>query len=217
MRMGLIYILKNKCNDKVYVGQTVQSMQTRFKQHTKPSVLKKRGSYKIYNAIAKYGVENFYIELLEDEIPENELGMVEIKYIENYNSYEKGYNSTRGGDSKTISKIQDVDRLLELAKSGLFYKDIAVVLSVNTATVLRTLQSIGYIRNHKVTKEFLLENMSSNTNIELAKMLSVHNMTISRAFKKFGIERGKGCNNYLNKQNQVKTNNKKCIDYPVGE
>lgn len=65
MRKYSIYIIKNKINSKVYIGQTCQSPHERFMQHMKPSVCKQRGTYKIYNAINKYGKENFYYEVLE--------------------------------------------------------------------------------------------------------------------------------------------------------
>lgn len=55
-----IYIIKNTINNKVYIGQTSQSVDERFREHMKPSTIKKRGNYKIYNAIEKYGKENFY-------------------------------------------------------------------------------------------------------------------------------------------------------------
>lgn len=206
MRKGIIYIIKNKCNDKVYIGQTIQSAKERFAQHLKPSTVKRRGSYKIYNAIQKYGKENFYYEILKDNIDEEELDNYEIYFINKYNSYEKGYNSTRGGDSKTISKIQDIKLLLKLFEEKKSYSEIANVFNVNKITVERTLRSLGKTRNNKINKQFLIDNYYL-TNKEIAKKLEVHPETVSRAFKKFGIKRGKGCNNYKLPQNQKQINN----------
>ena len=142
MRLGSIYIIKNKCNEKVYIGQTMQSVHERFTQHLKPSTIKKRGSYKIYNAINKYGKENFYYEILEDNVNLKDIDDLEIYYIAEFDSYNNGYNSTNGGDSKTICKIQDIALLKELFRSKMFYKDIAKIFNVNTATVIRTLDSL---------------------------------------------------------------------------
>lgn len=206
MRKGSIYIIKNSINNKVYIGQTVQSVKDRFRQHLKPSSLKKRGSYKIYNAINKYGYDVFYVECLENGINPDDLDNKEIKYIEYYNSYEEGYNSTRGGDSKTIAKVQDIIKLKQLFNKGLTHKELGKVFGVNYVTIQRTLHSLELIRVNKVTKSFLIENKNYKTNIQMAAMLGVHNMTISRAFKKYGIERGRGCSNKL-----------KCIDYPIEE
>ena len=90
-----IYIIKNKINKKVYIGQTCQSPKERFAQHMKPSTHKTRGSYKLYNAIKKYGKENFYFEVLEKNISKKEIDEKEIYYINLYDSYYNGYNSTK--------------------------------------------------------------------------------------------------------------------------
>lgn len=42
------------------------------------------------------------------------------------------------------------------------------------------------------------------TNIEIGKIYNADPMIIGRAFNKYGIPRGKGCNNYLNAQNQIR-------------
>ena len=53
-------------------------------------------NYALYNAIRKYGIENFSFEVIE-ECLEKELDEKEVSYIEEYNSYYGGYNSTLGG------------------------------------------------------------------------------------------------------------------------
>ena len=106
-RTGVIYIIKNKCNDKVYIGQTTQCVEDRFKQHMKPSQIK-RANCKLYKAIDKYGSDNFYYEILEECVPYDELDEKEIYYIEKFDSFKHGYNSTHGGDTKTIYKIEDI-------------------------------------------------------------------------------------------------------------
>lgn len=204
MRKGYIYIIKNYCNEKVYIGQTTQSIQERFNQHMKPSTTKKRGTYKIYNAINKYGKENFYIELLE-ETTEDKLDEREMFYIDKFDSYKNGYNSTNGGDSKTICKIQDVEKLKEMFNKNKTYQEMADYFGVNKVTIQRTLHSLNLRRRNKITKEFLLKNQHL-FNYQIAEMFGVDNYTVTRAFKKYGIPRGKGCNNFQNKQNQKKCN-----------
>lgn len=202
MRTYTIYIIKNTKNDKVYIGQTCQSLHERFLRHTRDSTLKKRSKYKLYSAINKYGKDCFYIEPLETGLTSDEADCQEVHYIEKYNSYENGYNSTRGADKKTISKVDDVDLLLKLYKSKMYYKDIAKVFGVNKETIVRALASLNVgKRRMKITKEYLLENISK-TNKQIAKELNVDDETVSRAFKRYSIKRGKGCNNMLNPQNQ---------------
>ena len=58
-----IYIIKNDINDKVYIGQSINS-EERFKSHCK-------GAYDnsiIDRAIAKYGKQHFWYEILENQV-----------------------------------------------------------------------------------------------------------------------------------------------------
>lgn len=213
LRYYTVYIIRNTVNSKVYIGQTCQGVYTRFMQHMKPSVIKQRGSYKLYNAINKYGRDKFYYEILEERIKAEDIDNKEIYYIDKFNSFKVGYNTTLGGDSKTISKIDDVELFKEMYRGGIDNRSMADHFGVHHFTITRTAKSLGLTRINRVTEKILIENINK-TNIEIAKMLSVHPETVARAFKKFGIPRGKGCSNHLNKQNQKK---EKCNDYPVGE
>ena len=179
----------------------------------KPSTCKQRGTYKIYNAINKYGKENFYYEILEQNIDEDLIDDLEIYYIELYDSYENGYNSTRGGDSKIISKIQDIEKLKEMFYEGKTYTEIGEYFKVNKVTVQRTLHSLGLKRTNVVSKEYLMKNKDIKTNKQMAEELNVSTATITRFFKKYGILRGKGASNYLNKQNQSKIKKEDLIKY----
>jgi len=63
---GYIYIIKNDINDKVYIGKTLlPSIEERFQEHIRESNRQHRQHRPLYNAMHKYGVEHFYIELLE--------------------------------------------------------------------------------------------------------------------------------------------------------
>lgn len=213
MRKYLIYIIKNKINNKVYIGQTCQSAKERFAQHMKPSVCKKRGSYKIYNAIEKYGKENFYYEVLEDNINSEDIDEKEIKYISVYDSYNNGYNSTQGGDSKTICKVNDIQILKELYSKGKTYSEIAEYFNVNEVTIQRTLHSLGIRRYEPITKEYLMKNKDSKTNKQMADELGVSPATITRYLQKYNISRGRGSSNILNQQNQSKITKSDLLKY----
>ena len=99
--MPCIYKITNTINGKVYIGQTIQPLAKRWKQHKRNA----RGNetYSIHRAIAKYGEENFTIECLCNCSIE-ELDMLEKKYIKDYNSYSCGYNETHGGQGKADVK-----------------------------------------------------------------------------------------------------------------
>lgn len=99
MKQCGIYIIKNKINDKVYVGQSVD-IRIRWYAHKQSA--KNRGAQDadthIHEAMRSYGIENFYLEILE-LCDYSKLSEREIYWIEKYNSYENGYNMTRGGES----------------------------------------------------------------------------------------------------------------------
>lgn len=59
----------------------------------------KNSSKPLYQAIRKYGVENFSFEVLE-ECDTSLLDEKEVYYINLYNSYKEGYNATLGGQGK---------------------------------------------------------------------------------------------------------------------
>ena len=138
-----------------------------------------------------------------EEVAIDKLNEREIYYIEKFDSYKNGYNSTNGGDCKTICKIQDINKLKDMFNENKTYQEMAEYFGVNKATIQRTLHSIGLRKVKKISKEFLLENQHL-FNYEIAQIFNVDTHTVSNAFKRYGIPRGTGCNNYKNKQNQKK-------------
>lgn len=95
----LIYKITNKLNGKCYIGQTTRTVNERVREHLKES--KKDSEYTIHRAIRKYGIDNFNIEILEDNVIDiDSLNKLEIFYIAKFGSFgERGYNMTEGGYS----------------------------------------------------------------------------------------------------------------------
>ena len=106
---GYIYIIKNTINNKVYIGQTSRTIQARFQQHLNAA---KRGDTEgmiIYNAIRKYGAENFYIEELE-YVEVELLNERERYWIQYYDSLRpNGYNVREGGDDCGRKEVFQID------------------------------------------------------------------------------------------------------------
>ena len=93
--MGVIYKITNKINGKLYVGQTGQKLSKRIYKHKYYS---KKGSPGLGAAIAKYGWENFSVEVVEI-CPVEQLNEREKFYIVKFNSKApNGYNLTDGGE-----------------------------------------------------------------------------------------------------------------------
>lgn len=101
--MNEVYLITNRINGKRYVGITCRGYKNRFQEHIHDALAKKNLFKKtriIYNAIRKYGPENFDVMLLEDNITDEDAGVKERYYIELYRTfceYGLGYNMTRGG------------------------------------------------------------------------------------------------------------------------
>ena len=196
MKTGIIYIIKNRLNDKVYIGQTTTDIKTRFNQHCKNSTLKSR-HYKLYNAIKKYGKEKFYIEILEQGVDINKLDEREIYYIEKYNSYLKGYNSTKGGDGRVINKEYDEKEILMLYKNGYSLGKIGQIYNVSIATISRVLNKLNVKTRHGGNKyeSFNVEEfkkMWADKDIkikDMAKFYNVNEKTIRRHAKRLKLNR----------------------------
>ena len=93
--MGYIYKIKNKIDNKIYIGQTTQDLERRWRNHRKNS----SNCRYLKSAFKKYGVENFEFKLVCITF-DNQLDDMEIKYIEQYKCLvPNGYNIRLGGNS----------------------------------------------------------------------------------------------------------------------
>ena len=61
---GKIYCIRNKINDDVYVGSTTISLAKRMAKHRWSC--KNQPHRKLYELMGELGIDNFYIELIED-------------------------------------------------------------------------------------------------------------------------------------------------------
>lgn len=110
----IVYRITNKINGKSYVGQTVRSLEKRWKEHCQRSNVK---TMAISNALHKYGAENFYIEILEECPSLEEMNKKEEYYIKSLNTLSpEGYNLKTGGDSKKWS--EESKKKLSNSKKG---------------------------------------------------------------------------------------------------
>ena len=119
--MGYIYCITNLVNGKQYVGKTTYSVTKRFKEHCKDSSKRRNEKRPLYDAMNKYGIENFVVEQL-CECDNEELSSYEIQYIEKLNTYHTGYNVTKGGDGKILF---DYNEIISLYKTGISMVEVA--------------------------------------------------------------------------------------------
>jgi len=93
--MGYIYKIVNKQTNKTYVGQTVQDLDERWRQHKQQT----SNCRYLKSAIKKYGIENFDFKLICICF-DNDLDKYECYYMKKYNTIvPDGYNLKEGGNS----------------------------------------------------------------------------------------------------------------------
>ena len=105
--MYTVYIHKNKINQKVYVGLTKQTPQERWRSNGEGY----KSQSKFWNAIQKYGWDNFEHIILQTNLTAEEAGELEKNLIKSFNSIQNGYNISPGGittnhSTETIEKIR---------------------------------------------------------------------------------------------------------------
>ena len=89
-----IYKITNIKTKECYIGQAMH-IKERWAEHAKCGLgIDTPAGNKLYKAIQEFGLWNFSFEVLEI-CPQNQLNEKEKYYIDLYNSYDYGYNSTR--------------------------------------------------------------------------------------------------------------------------
>jgi group I intron endonuclease len=102
-RKGIIYVVTNKVNGKQYVGQTLNSLNSRKSGHFHVRKKNDQNNY-FHNALRKHGEDNFDWEILEENINERELDDRESYYIDKFGTFKNGYNLTTGGSTNKRQK-----------------------------------------------------------------------------------------------------------------
>lgn len=186
---GIIYKVTNKVNGKSYIGQTRYTLEFRWRQH-----LHKKDNVYFHNAIKKYGAENFSLEVLE-ECDVDKLNSREIFYIAKYNTFEEGYNLTIGGDGNRRLILDDkYDEIKALYLAGFSSNKIAMLYSVDKATIVKILRQLGVkIKSRKIdinNQEFLelVQDYKSGYSLkELAKRYDCSDKGLAEYLKRKGI------------------------------
>jgi group I intron endonuclease len=95
---GLVYLIRNKLNGKVYVGLSETTLHKRWLAHKADARAGDRRP--LYSAIRKYGVTGFDVIELGRASCRKELKEMEIRSIWSHSATESGvgYNLTLGGD-----------------------------------------------------------------------------------------------------------------------
>lgn len=92
-----LYKITNTVNNKCYVGFTSATIEKRYKEHIRCSKYANKNQ-KIYNAIRKYGPENFIVEQIYQGVDAIQR---ENEFIKKYNAE---YNMIEGGNKPPSQK-----------------------------------------------------------------------------------------------------------------
>ena len=121
----IIYKITNIKNNKVYIGQTINSLEDRFNRH-KTDALNNIIDTHFARAIRYYGPESFVAEIIDTATSQEELTKKESYWIKYYNSTVEGYNETSaeyksGGNTyknKTKEEMELISQKLRKSKLG---------------------------------------------------------------------------------------------------
>ena len=132
MKKGIIYVYFNKAKyekegvEKYYVGQTVGTMEQRAgKDGRRYGWYDLNYNSKFANSIRKWGWDSFEGRVLE-EVYEEDLNELEKFYIEYFDSFKNGYNTTLGGEgtrghnpyaNKTEEEMKEIKEKMSKSQS----------------------------------------------------------------------------------------------------
>lgn len=216
MKLGKIYLIFNDVNDKVYVGQTIQSLNKRFNGHCCYSKTDRSVNMYIKRAIHKYGRDKFHIKLIE-ECPIKELSKREKYWINYYDSYNNGYNLTLGGQDSnyfSLHKLEDSIDIKKFEEYILEFKPLAIEVAfhfgISKCSVYNLINRIGnpdLVLNsynprkgksiEDIDKEELIKLYNSGWSIlDLVKRYHIQKDKISKFLKSNGIKIRRGIKGY---------------------
>ena len=99
---GFIYLIRNLVNGKVYVGQTVKTIEQRWRCHVNEA--RRDPRYPILSAIAKYGEDSFEMTRLARAWSREQLDRLEVRFIAKLKATDRavGYNLKTGGSTGSL-------------------------------------------------------------------------------------------------------------------
>lgn len=176
-----IYKITNLLNNKVYIGQTIRTVQSRWRRHILDAKNNKLNTH-FARAIRKYGEENFSVEIIDTANSAEELTQKESNYIIKYNSIQDGYNETSsqfkcGGNTylskneQEMSIIRDKIRLTKLG--GLNPNSRSIIMIDTVLNKEKCFSSIKECSNYL--------NLKTTRSIQTR----LHNQTKSLLFNKY--------------------------------
>lgn len=108
---GVIYKISNSVNDKIYIGQTIRTIEKRFKGHICSAIKNEYPDNYLHRAIRKFGPDKFKIEKIDEANSKDELNAKEKYWIKKLNSIQNGYNLTDGGEGGDTYRLRSEEQM----------------------------------------------------------------------------------------------------------
>lgn len=200
-----IYRIVCFANGKVYVGQT-NNDKRRYYNHFIELRNRTHKNSHLQRAFDKYGRSAFYFEVIERDIPFEQIGEREEYWIAHFDSYHNGFNQTPGGcSSENTGK-----RPLPCTWNGVSYPSRSVAaqsLGISTTTLGRRLQK-GYTTDQDIrpsrfeAKPCMWEGVEYESLSAAARALGVSSSTMY--YKLHGTPQPKKTNKQKEKEERTK-------------
>lgn len=179
-----IYKITNQLNGKCYIGQSID-IKMRWIQHL---YCGKNGIQKgkLYPAMFHDGIDNFQFEVLEEcNLSQEELNNKERYWINHYNSFNNGYNSTPGGQGED-SWQYDPSLIRQLWDEGYTTGEIVKIVGCSRSTVssrLKGYKDFNTYTSHKRSCGYnspfrVLEEMTEKQLQYFGKRVQVHQYSL---------------------------------------
>jgi len=158
----IVYKITNIVNGKLYFGITKCSLNIRWNSHRHAALRKKKHTF-LANAMFKYGVDNFKIELVKECGSEKEMYELEKILIQEFstNNPKNGYNNSSGGEvsSKGMKHSDETKRRLSEVQKG----------KKRPPMSQETKDKIGFANKGKVNMAAVIKSANLRRGVKLSK------------------------------------------------
>lgn len=144
-----IYSIVNTENNKRYIGYT-NDLNRRLYDHMTQLELNQHPNLKMQQEFKK---ENFKIEILETfiNISVQEIANIEKEYIKKFNSFENGYNNTKGGEISSKTPPNDVFDIIFILRNYEYSSPVVQkIFNISESAALRMKNKETYLSLQKV-------------------------------------------------------------------
>ncbi len=161
MTKHYVYVIINKINNKIYVGQT-KTPNNRWSQHKSNARRGKGNNVHLYGAMIKYGFENFYMMTIEEHDNYEDINDAEDFYIQLFQSKNKdiGYNIKSGGNNHPLP--EEVKQNISKALKGKFLGEKSPCYGIPRPQWVKDKSSATKLKNQRKVSPEVKQTMSLN-------------------------------------------------------